>query len=321
MSLLKSVVKKDKTRRPADTRGPQPSYFPQVIQKLRDIPEHNQLNNTQLHELVNRITKAEDLISYFDLSQEQEGANAEVDTLPVQLVLKYLQAKPHGIEATLLEEYGPIHTCVVIGDQILEWNWKSVVIPHGKPMKDGAALLPAGQKDEAFGVREAELPCVETQLLKDKVLAGVANYNKQFYFDPIKRNSQDFVWSVLHSMNLEKPTQLKSKLKDYYSALEEKKRDFIPTEFSSHEELDTFVEQNITKLNNIEIEYLLAQYFIFHLGATMRKENPVKWECCKPDCKTVFLEALFAEIKFPPEKLLLHKYKSVKYNFQQSTLL
>ncbi len=313
MSISK---KKDRITRTEKARGPQPSYFPQVVTKFQKIPEYKELSSIQLSELVNRLSTAEGLISYFDLSQDAEGASAEVDTLPVELVLKYLLAKPDGIiESTLLEEYGPLHANIVIGDQILEWNWKSVVIPHGKPMQDVTGVHPHPMAGDAFGVRECELPCVKTELLKAKVLAEVANYNKRCYYDTIRRNSHDFVCSTLSSMNLDKPPQLNSKIKDYYGTLVEKKRDFIPTEFNTHDDLDGFVANNMTRLNNIEKEYLIFHYFILHLNAIMQDENPLKWACQEPNCKIVFLEQDI------PEKLILHRFKTVKYNFQQSTAL
>ena len=316
MSVFKSVVKKDRTRRSQEARRPIPSYTSQVKKKLMGIPEYEKLSHDDCTELVKCLCSAEDLISYFDLSPDMGAATVEAETLPVQLVLKYLTAKPHGIQATLLEEYGPLHALVVIGGQILEWNWKSVVIPYGKPMPDGAAPPPEATAGDAFGIRDAELPCVKTELLKGKVLAEVAQFNKVCYYDVIHRNSHDFVISILRAMNLEKPTQLKSKLKEYFSALQDKKREFVRDEFETHDHLDQYVANNMEKFNDIEKEYLFFHYFIFHLTATVKQESPLKWECLEPDCKITFLEAYMND-----RAMLLHKFKTVKYNFQQSTAL
>ena len=268
------------------------------------IPEYEKLGHRDYTELINRLCSAEDLISYFDLSPDKGAATVEAETLPVQLVLKYLAAKPHGIQATLLEEYGPLHALVVIGGQVLEWNWKSVVIPYSQPVSDRTALLPQATAEEAFNVRNAKLPCIKTELLKSQVLAEVAQFNRYFYYNVIQRNSHDFIIRILHAMNLEKPTQLQSKLKEYFSVLQERKRDCVPKKFETHSHLDQYVAGNMEKFNDIDKEYLFFHYFIFHLTTMVKKEIPLKWECSEPNCKITFLEADMNE-----KAMLLHKVK------------
>ena len=115
-------------------------------------------------------------------------------------------------------------------------------------------------------------------------------------------------------MTQKKPTQLQSKLAEYFSFLEEKKREFIPKQFDTHEDLDQFVANNMQILNNFEKEYLLLHYFMFHLNVIMKEENPLKWECREQNCKLTFLEAYIDE-----KVMSLHKFKTAKYNFQDST--
>lgn len=319
MSFLDSVLKKDKYRQLRPRRDPESSYFQQVETKLRNHPTYRACSRQEVSELVRRTTKPEELVKYFDLTQEYQcqaasGGGGEVDSLPVQLVLKHHchNTEQDDIESILLQEYGPLHAYLVIGNLILEWDWKSIVIPHGKPIQDrrgGACTM-----EEAFDVKEANLLPVKVELLKSEVLAEVARFNKLLYHHPIKRHSHDFVRSVLRAMKVPPPHQLESKLKDYLETLEEKKSPAIPNEFVTHFELDQYVLHNIHSFSSMDKEYLILNYFMLHLVSQMKADNPRRWVCTEQDCKMKILEALIDNKRH----MVLNKFRS-KYDFQLST--
>lgn len=317
MSFSKSL-KKERVRRLQPVREPWASYYPQVAEKLRGHPSFKDCNDQVLAELVNRTTKAEELISYFDLTQDldEEGPaaklNAEVDALEVQLVLKHLSCKaekPDDVESMLLQEYGPLQAYLLIGEMVLEWDCKSLVIPHGKPIRDPTSLSVV-----KADIRVAELPSVRVDLLKTKVLDLVARYNRMYYYHVIRRNAHDFVCGVLEAMNhTEMPQQMHSKLKEYLDALEGNTSKSLTKEFGSHDELDHYVGQQ-GHLNSIDIEYLIVQYFMLHMVDRMKQDDPWKWDCRIPNCRMKILEALIDH-----KKMLLQKFITVKYNFYEST--
>lgn len=320
MSFSQSIsLKREKQRRPQQGREAEASYYPQLAEKLRDHPTFKDCNDQQVAELVNRITKPEELISYFDLTQDRESDSAaalldgEVEALEVQLVLKHLSCKAEkrdDIESMLLQEYGPLQAYLVIGEMVLEWDWKSLVIPHGKPLRDSARSSIV-RADVRADVREAELPSVRVDLLKTKVLDLVARYNRMYYYHAIRRNAHDFVCSVLETMNYSPlPPQMQSNLKDYLNALENNISTSIATQFDTHKVLDQYVERQERRLNDLDIEYLIVHYFMLHVVERMKHDDPWKWECTEPNCKMKILEALINH-----KKILLNKFITVKYNF------
>lgn len=317
MSFSKSVSKKDRIYNKPQRKEPEPSYFHQVVRKLENHPEYHACSNEQRAELVTRITKAEELVKYFDLLDEPAGAaaaakaTAEVDTLPlvpVQVILKhYNQAERlDSIESLLQEEYGPLHAYVVIGGLIIEWNWKSTVIPHGKPIIEDTAGSSAAV---------AELPPLKVEELKSKVLSVVANYNKLYHYHPIQRDSHEFVCDILEAMGVQPPTQLQSKLKDYLETLTEKRSKMVPEKFATHAALDQFIV-HVDTFSPFDMEYLVLQYFMFHLVSKAKTNNQSGWVCPENECKMQILAALIDQ-----NRMILSNFRTVKYNFHQTTIM
>lgn len=319
MSLSRIAVKKDRLRRPQNRRELETSsYFPQVIEKLRGHPSFQSSSEQQLAELVERVTKPHELASYFSLTQDLDTAEqkAEVEALEVQLVLRHLTHKvegPDDIQAILLQEYGPLQAYLVIGDMVLEWDYNSVVVPW-PCAKDAAnsSANPAGMGD----VRESELPSIRVEQLKSKVLELVSRYNRMYYYHVIKRNAHSFVCNILEEMNISDPPQMQSKLKDYLNTLERSASTSIPKQFDTHTELDQYVEEHGQQLlgKEVDMEFLIMHYFMSHMVSKMKHRDPKKWECTEPNCKMKVLE-----MSINQKKMLLNKFRTVKYNIQEST--
>lgn len=314
MSFLHSVVKKDKSVRSQARRGSEPSCYHQVVHKLKGHPTYAQCSDREVTELVDRLINPEMLLQYFDLApEEQQGAGAtggaEVDMLPVQLVLKWSQhhEDPDNIESILLDEYGPLRAYLVIGELILEWDWTSLITPHGKPIqvKPQARVVP--------DVEEARCNPIELSMFKNKVLAKVAKYNKVYYFHVIQRNSHDFVCSILEIMKLPPPQPLENKLKKYFDFLENAKSSNVPDKFKSHTNLDQYVIEYAKDFSEIDMEYIMVHYFMFHFVSRLKEENFHKWECAEPYCKMHLLKA-----KIDPKQFKIHNFRTIKYKFRGS---
>lgn len=310
-SFSKSVVKKDRNRDHRARRESDPSFLPQVVAKLRRIPSNAALTNQEVMELAGRLTDPTKLIQYFDLmAEEQEGAagGAEVDTVPVQLVLKVHQqdCKPGSIESVLLEEYGALHVYLIIANLILEWDWTSLVIPHGRPIQEAAAPV-----DD---VVVAELGPMKTGLLTGEVLSIVARYNRLRYFHAIQRSSHDFVREILEKLNFPPPPQLQSNMKKYFDYLEHHKHSNIKTEYESHSDLDRYVMEHRKNFNAIDKEYIAVHYFLFHFTSRMKSANPSLWICAERECK---MSTLIDDIN--PGDMKINNFKTIRYNFRGST--
>lgn len=315
-----AFAKKDVRRVQRTRQAARGSYFPAVLGKVSAHPSYRACSQREQEELVNRVTQVEELASHFDLvydlgSSEKmvDGQEQEVEDLEVQLVLKHLPIKvekPVGsVESALFQEYGPLQAYLVIGNMVLEWDCYSVIIPHGK------SIRASGDLPTTAG-REAELPPVKVKLLKGKLLELVSRYNRLYYYHVINRNTQDFVINVLEVMKMQVPPQIQNKLKGYYTSLQSKASAFIPKGFSSHADLDQFVEDSGRKCTvaNTDAEYLIVHYFMFHVESKMKQDNPETWECAEPQCKLRFLEA-----SIDRGQLLLNDFKAVQYNFVAST--
>lgn len=315
MSILKSIVKKDKNSRPQPRREPEPSCFPQVVRKLRNIPPYAECSNQDVNELVADLINPEKLIQYFDLTPELEDQGAAVggpedDVLPVQLVFKswHQHNGDVDLESILLDEYGPVHAYLVVGNLILEWDWSSLIIPHGKPISEAA------EAEVVQDVQEARCNPMKVMLLEKKVLAKVAKYNKMYYFHVIRRNSHDFVRCVLELLSYPPPQQLENKLKKYFDCLENSKSGCVPIEFDTHSDLDQYVIEHMKNFSEIDKEYIIVHYFMFHFVSRLRAEKMSMWKCPEPYCR---MHALTTTIDL--KQMKINNFRTIKYNFHGST--
>ena len=302
MSFLKSI-KKDKVKaQPPAQRVVEPSYLPQVKKKLLGHPDYQACGDPELTQLAFQVSQPNELLSYFNITEE---GTDEAKSLPVQLVLWYHHYEHLGpIELILQEQYGPLNAYIVIGDQIVQWDWMSVVIPHGKPIHDAANVT---GKDDAI----SNLPAIKIELLS-RVVQVIADYNIHNYFHLIHRNSQTFVREILSVMKFPPPQQLETKMRAYLEKLEGSKSEFLPADFNSHASLDECVMKRRDQLTQADIEYLFLHYFILH---TLRRIiDPSTRECRERNCRMKMLER-----QIDQENMILNKFKTVRYDFQLST--
>ncbi len=193
------------------------------------------------------------------------------------------------VTSLLLRNYGSLHTSILVADAVLlEWNSSSLVIPSGKPiMVPPAATGAASAVDTTTmcTIIEQEFEAVlAKKAYVDKIINIVVKYNKIFVFDPILRNCQKFVADVLTELKCKIPESLEGKLVPYYNQLKELQGKKCKT-LGTHEELDTYVQENIERPLTVQaMEYLLVQYFRFHVTSLVSCDNPKRWYCEHPGC-------------------------------------
>ena len=310
MSFSKSSIKKKEVLfQQNELEPPDPSFIHQVAEKVRRS-HPNMRDPKEVRELARRICSPEKLTKYFDyIDLEDSKAKPTVDTLSFQLVSKYYNQEDASVtvgpvETIFWKEYGPLQTYFVIGDQILEWNWKSMVIPRKRPIADGSG-------GGAESGSASNLPPITIDELTEVRLV-IAEWNRQYYYDSLRRNSQDFVRTVLQTLRRPSPTELETKIASYYGKLESVREPSIPgpDRFKLHEGLDQFVLDNLGKFSEggHGAEYIFSRYFLLHIKSQMMSENPISWKCQEPNCKMRFLEGMIDR-----DKMLLKDYLTVRY--------
>lgn len=200
----------------------------------------------------------------------------------------------------------------LVGDVILKWNDTSLVVPHNAEHDD--QLMKAAVRhmtdwvsftsEEVPRVQEAirtldyqkqiELIChvaAEKQHLLDSLVEVIVMYNHQYYYDLIRQNCQHFVTDALQVLGVNKPIKFTGGLSEYFHGLKRGKSHSLLSKFTNHSHLDRYVmeiKQNgeVDKLTKSDLEYLLAQYFQYHLEqkSKLQLENrnaDISGWCCE----------------------------------------
>ena len=260
--------------------------------------------------------------------------------LPLKLILTPLCVGGRVVSkfASLLEmQFGPLHAALQVGDVILEWNDSSLLVPHfaehnDKLMKTDVRHLTNWvnfTSGEEPSVREAihsldyrkqiELiykVTAEKQRLIDKLVDVILMYNRQYYYDVIRRNCQHFVIDALKALGVSEAIEFTGGLGEYFNALKRGRSNALHAKFSNHVHLDTYVREmeqsgDISKLTKDDLEYLLAHYFQYHLEQKTQlqqdddeEEELSKW-CC--EVKGCCMERLEKRIDFESR---IHNFKT-----------
>lgn len=314
--------------------GLQATHLEQVKDKLKKHPECDDCSDGDLEQLALRLTEPEELIKYFTFTREDTSEAAamgdlqeplletqrafkanrqRVADLSVKLILNTINI--HGSKFTtpivkqLEMEYGPIHASLQVGDQILEWNTTSLVVPHGKPIRDTVKEATLDRHTATHWQLEEEVDLLfkesaQKVLQLEKLVGVITNYNRYRYYDPLKRNCHTFVCEAAAAMGYENPSQLNSRLNEYLDKLKTKKKRAIPNYFETHEALDTYVLERRVELSPIDREYLVCHYFQFHIVSKTDSKDPSSWQCGVPNCQSETLER-----QLDMQSLLLNHYR------------
>lgn len=225
--------------------------------------------------------------------------------LEVKLLLRSINAGQSGLTGALASlfrmDYGPLHASLLINNQVLlDWNTSSLVIPERYdrtnreyPMvtsvlhrENSIAIQRYDPKDEIDLIFQATRSKVD---LLNALIQVISRYNRTYYYHPIYRNCQRFVVDALEAMGCENAPQFKGNLAAYFEKL---KVGSPQLNFRSHAELDEYTKANVTRkteetqeLSSQDKEYLLAQYFQYHMREISGSQNPDQWQCTEENCQ------------------------------------
>lgn len=283
-----------------------------------------------------------DMLTSLELGKAMERSEhrfAHVCDLPLKIVLTPLSRGGRIVSrfANLLEmQFGPLHASLRVGNVILEWNDSSLVIPH--LCKHGDELLQSdvqGLSEWAIytskqydDVRSAmttsdyqkQIEIVfrvtaEKRRHIEALVDVIIKYNTFFHYNLFDRNCQHFVLDALKALGVEKPPEFTGGLRDYFKALKEGRSPSVLAKFATHAALDSYVKEKesngeINKMEQNDLEFLLAQCFRFHLKqkSELQDENAdlSNWACKEPTC---CMQRLERRIRF--ETLRIHNFKAI----------
>lgn len=239
----------------------------------------------------------------------------KVVNFPVKLILSDLQiALPPFISsfARMLQlEFGPLHAALVIDDVLVEWDDDGLILPstaerewvfqarlQGKydkvaqlmkqDMKDSARRLDLERQiEQVFEVTK------EKQQAINQLIKVIIHYNKSYEYNVLVRNCQHFVIDAMKALGVEKNPQFTGVFQDYLTELKRGKSKEIFEKFDTHTALDEHVNSIIKPgLTQHDLEYLLCQYFMFHVSS--RKQSPQaqdpEWKCEEETCRMSEIE-------------------------------
>jgi len=274
-----------------------------------------EIASSQIECKMNEEELADDLQSDGDF----EAANVrskfrveQVAQLEVKLLLRridsQLPALTHAGARILKLWYGPLHSALLINNKVLvEWNTSSLVIPEDYQAGDmryplvTSVLRQAHRMDQPHDVRGEEIDLIfKAAAQKHEVLANlvktIVKYNSKFTYNVASKNCQHFVIDALKEMGCDNIPKFEGTMAEYYRRLEAgiERIDFE----DSHANLDQYVVDNILNVSDEQRravsmqhkEYLICQYFEFHVRELTNSPDPDKWVCSQKNCKLRDLE-------------------------------
>ena len=281
------------------------------------------------HEMVHERIKQKEADSELETTHVRRARAIhrveEVARFQVKLLLRYVDKRTSPpkfigkLASALQMEYGPLHASLLINNELLlEWNSTSLVIPKFidpySTETTGPVLVSATVPDvmqiqrqlsgpfEAYDEVELifDAACEKSKLLYN-LAKVIARYNSSYYYDVIFRNCQNFVLDALTAIGCKNKPEFKGNLREYFTHLKSKGR--VKAAFETHQELDAYVRQNYATLNQENLEFLLAQYYLIHMRKVMRSADLADWNCTDTDCMMEFLEA-----KIDEKTMVMHRF-------------
>ena len=142
-----------------------------------------------------------------------------------------------------------------------------------------------------------------------KALADIIiRYNGRYCYHTLYRNCQCFIEDALKALGVKNPTVIgyQGGLSEYLLTLKKGLPRFVY--FSNHAELESYLTEKenngkVNEITQIELEFLLVQYFRFHFEQNRGNELDTNLTCKEPTCCMQHLES---HIQF--ETLIMHKY-------------
>ncbi len=247
--------------------------------------------------------------------------------------------------ATMLDvEFGAHHAALVIGDVVIEWDESSLVAPTQRELlpvfranmqrhhshwlscvKEAHTKMFATVTAETVSYGEQIDSMVDLNEMKkaliDRLIDVIITYNKYHYYHPFLRNCQHFVLDALKALGITEPPTFTGRMEEYYKALCKSRRPGLPKEFTTHEDLDSYIKKNHQSLQLDDLEYFLCRYYRFHRSEAATKEASTeeverraealtkegdRAQCSRPTCQ---MRALDERITKGTVRLLLEDYR------------
>ena len=243
----------------------------------------------------------------------------QVQQLQVKLVLYELKNQPvmkklaryiHGIHSF---EFGPFHAAIQIGDVRIDWGPNSLVIPrrvspahdedsmcntpilvtnvHADSALEASLMSGIGPRaspetiQEGFEKVHKLLHSIseEKEHLIDELAKLVVRYNTKFEYGLFSNNCHHFVLDVLTVLGItDHKDVFQGKIKEYAAILTAGDKKNM-TEFNSHADLNTHVQENIETMSKDYLEWAYSHYLLFHAWSKkMPKEDA--WRCDSGSC-------------------------------------
>ena len=259
------------------------------------------------HELIKR--KFEHLLEMRDMEDiQQKSGTARGFYLPVKLFLSKLNREPSRnnklFTPLLLYMFAPLHAGLIIGDVFVEWYDSGLVVPSIVPAPGGGTCMTSEGEavdytQEAMGKMSLahrqylDVPQKrgiiywsrdEMEGLLDQLVDVIVDYNSRRQYNMFSCNCQHFVKDTLQALKFLVIPKFEGNLEAYFEGLQGGKPKMVS--FTSHAELDRYVEKNREVLNTQEKEYCVCKYFEFHAKeiAEVMREEQERWICPVHGC-------------------------------------
>lgn len=213
--------------------------------------------------------------------------------------------------STLETIYGPMQASLQIGYTMIEWTSHGLVVPHfnipseaviktditrslkiaselrqkAREYKSSRRGTVTGEVDLMFEISKSISAVVEA------VIQVIVSWNRYKYFHAYHANSQHFVQNIIAVLGIEELPLPSQNLSAYVGRLKTEFQSNGHKSFKSHAELDSYVGQTIGKLSTSEMEYLLTEYYRFHVTSRAGAiHGDGEWRCKERDCQVQRLE-------------------------------
>ena len=250
------------------------------------------------------------ITSHVDLLSSLSCRVKDLTSFPVRLYLFPLpqdnMVGRNSYASMLEKKFGPMLASLQIGNTMLEWTPHHLVIPHYKIPEQPALITNftemASQLQDQAKQRRARSGSVVGQVdlmlevsksvydVIKTIIKVIVTWNRFNYYNISSRNSQDFAQHVMKMLGITDIPLSGLAL----NALQEKLRNDVQsttrTVFGNHAFLDDYVRQRIHELRTREMEYLLTEYYRFHLQAREGHAGAESWTCEEPNCRMQSLE-------------------------------
>lgn len=200
-----------------------------------------------------------------------------------------------------------------VGQYILDWNTTGLVIPQKVPTRHFQPMLtvcPMGSmptSQQSAKVNEAiqtmnldlqtqlafEFVAKQDELLKAIIQVAV-DYNRHKEYDVTMSTSAHFATDICGAVGIPASTVISS-LRQFRQHIS--KSQYALRHFFSHLALDNFVidlnwHNKTASLPQIDLQYLVAQYFYIHMLNWVEQGRPEYWTCSEQNCQLSELERL-----------------------------